>query len=337
MNLMTHKERVIAAINKEEVDRIPLSIWYHMPHKDQDAIALAEEMIRVADKYDFDFIKMCPYGNYVATDYGLSCNYFCTPTQPVKERFFRDFTPSQLAALPVFAGTHGTYGKTLQIATETRRLLKEQGLELPILQTIFNPLTVLAKLVGMDNVNRYAQECPNEMKAALEAITETQINFINANIEAGVDGFFYASQTCREGAVSREVHAEFAEPYDIKVAKAYEGKTYFNVLHIHGDKTYWDIMAKYPGEVLNWHDRWIAPSMEEARKMSDKCFLGGINEGSIFGYSQYSDEEICAHIGEGIVAAGQRGLMVGPGCVARPDSVESHFYAARRACEKYAR
>ena len=42
MNLMTHKERVIAAINKEEVDRIPLSIWYHMPHKDQDAIALAE-------------------------------------------------------------------------------------------------------------------------------------------------------------------------------------------------------------------------------------------------------------------------------------------------------
>ena len=42
MNQMTHKERVIAAINKQDVDRVPLSIWYHMPHKDQDPISLAE-------------------------------------------------------------------------------------------------------------------------------------------------------------------------------------------------------------------------------------------------------------------------------------------------------
>ena len=42
-----------------------------------------------------------------------------------------------------------------------------------------------------------------------------------------------------------EVHAEFAEPTISVWPRAYEGKTYFNVLHIHGDKTYWDIMAKY--------------------------------------------------------------------------------------------
>ena len=170
-----------------------------------------------------------------------------------------------------------------------------------------------------------------------EAITQTQINFINANIEAGVDGFFYASQTCREGAVSREVHAEFAEPYDIRVAQAYEGKTYFNVLHIHGDKTYWDIMAKYPGEVINWHDRWVAPTMADTRKLSDKCFLGGINESAIFGNPEYTADQVTAHVGEGILAAGKKGLMIGPGCVAHPDSVESHFYAARMACEQYAR
>ena len=341
MNQMTHKERVIAAVNKQDVDRVPLSIWYHMPHKDQDPISLAEEMIRVAKKYDFDFIKMCPYGNYVATDYGLSCDFFCTPTQPVKERFFRDLTAEEWENLPVFPAIYGTYGKTLQIAVETRRLLKQerdpQMQELPILQTIFNPLTVAAKLVGMENLNKAIKTCPESVKKGLEAITQTQINFINANIEAGVDGFFYASQTCREGAVSREVHAEFAEPYDIRVAQAYEGKTYFNVLHIHGDKTYWDIMAKYPGEVINWQDRWVATTMADARKLSDKCFLGGINESAVFGNPEYTADQITAHVGEGILAAGKKGLMIGPGCVAHPDSVESHFYAARMACEQYAR
>ena len=44
---MTKKERVQAALRKEEVDKIPLSIWYHIPHVDQDPIQLAEETIRI--------------------------------------------------------------------------------------------------------------------------------------------------------------------------------------------------------------------------------------------------------------------------------------------------
>lgn len=60
MNKMTKKERVVAAINKKEVDRVPFSIWYHIPHVDQDPVQLAEVQIEQAHSYDMDFIKMMP-------------------------------------------------------------------------------------------------------------------------------------------------------------------------------------------------------------------------------------------------------------------------------------
>lgn len=39
MELMTKRERIQAALNKQEVDRIPLSIWHHMPDVDQDPLS----------------------------------------------------------------------------------------------------------------------------------------------------------------------------------------------------------------------------------------------------------------------------------------------------------
>ena len=88
MNKMTKKERVVAAINKQEVDRIPFSMWYHIPHADQDPVHLAEVQIEQARCYDLDFIKMMPFGNYGAHDYGLSVTFYCTKTQPAFERKF---------------------------------------------------------------------------------------------------------------------------------------------------------------------------------------------------------------------------------------------------------
>ena len=42
MDKMTKVERVKAALNIQDVDRIPLSIWFHMPDVDQDPVGFAE-------------------------------------------------------------------------------------------------------------------------------------------------------------------------------------------------------------------------------------------------------------------------------------------------------
>lgn len=334
MSKLTQRERVQAAIRGEAVDRVPFSLWFHVPHKDQDPIALAEESVRLAVKYDYDFIKLCPYGNYGAQDYGLSCDFFCTPTQPVRERKFRSLTPEEWESLPVLPAVYGTYGKVLQIVTATKKELKRQGLDLPVLQTIFNPLTTAAKLAG-PKLWQDIQTHPEAVKAGLEAIAQTTINFINANMEEGADGFFYASQTARADVISREDHAVFAEPYDRKVAAAFAGKTWFNVVHIHGENTYWDILSQYPVEVVNWHDQWAGPTLAEARKRSGKCFLGGINERDVFGNPEVDAQQVAEQVGRAIQEAGKEGLIIGPGCCAHPAVIESHVYAARLAAERY--
>ena len=70
--------------------------------------------------------------------------------------------------------------------------------------------------------------------------------------------------------------------------------------------------------------------MAEARKISDKCFLGGINEKWL---ATAKAEEVRDHIREAVMEAGRLGLMITPGCVAELSTPEVNFYAARIAVE----
>ncbi len=64
-------------------------------------------------------------------------------------------------------------------------------------------------------------------------------------------------------------------------------------------------MASYPVQCLNWHDRWVAPDMAQARKLSDKCFMGGINETWL---KTATPDQITVHVREAVVTAGRRGV-----------------------------
>lgn len=325
MEIMTKKERILAAIQKKDVDRPPFSIWYHIPHVDQDPVQLAETQIQIAHAYDMDFIKMMPYGNYSAHDFGLSCTFYCTTTQPVMERKFAIQDAKEWGEIEPLPGCFGAHGKQILLARQLQKQLK--GEELPYVQTIFSPLTTAKKLAGM-RVFEDMRSHPKELHHALQAITETTIDFVKANIEAGVAGFFFATQCANTEWVTEAEYDEFGVAYDLKVIEAYKDLTYFNIAHIHGDNTMFQKIADYPVNCLNWHDRWVNPGMDEARKLSDKCFLGGLNEKWL---STAKPEEISGHVQEAVQMAGRKGLMITPGCVAELDTPEINFYAARIA------
>lgn len=327
MEKMTKKERVMAAIKKQDVDRVPFGMWYHVPHVDQDPVQLAEVQIEQAHCYDLDFIKLMPFGNYGAHDYGLSCTFYCTKDKPVFERKFAIDDPKEWTELEPLPGYFGNHGKNILLARQVRKQLK--GEEIPYIQTIFSPLTTAKKLAG-PKVFEHMRSHPEYLHQALAAITETTINFVKLNIEEGVAGFFFATQCANNEWVTEAEYDEFGVKYDLQVIDAYKDITYFNVAHIHGDNTMFEKIAKYPCNCINWHDRWVKPSMAEARKISDKCFLGGINEKWL---AAAKAEEVRDHIREGILAAGRRGLMVTPGCVAELSTPEVNFYAARTAVE----
>ena len=79
---MNKSQRIEAAIKGEAVDRIPFSVWYHLSAFDQDPVSLAEETAALTKKYDYDFVKMMPFGLYGVQDLGARVNIFSQQGQP---------------------------------------------------------------------------------------------------------------------------------------------------------------------------------------------------------------------------------------------------------------
>ena len=324
---MTHRERIQAAIAFQDVDRIPLGMWYHLPHLDQDPVALAEEHIRAAQECGLDFIKLMPFGNYQAADYGLSCTYTCTPTVAVVERMFAIDDAKEWGEIKELPGYFGHHGKTLMIAQQVAKRQKRKGLDIPFVQTLFSPLTNARKLAGPRVFDDMRQN-PELLHHALAEMTKTCINAARENLNAGAAGFFFATQCSCLDFMTEEEYKIFGTAYDLQILDAIKDDAWFNIIHIHGENTMYRLMANYPVQCVNWHDRWVEPNLAEARGMTDKCLVGGINE---LWLQNAKPGEVKQHLREAVEMAGRKGLILAPGCCATMGTPVESFLACRDA------
>ncbi len=279
-------------------------------------------------QYDLDFIKLMPYGLYSVQDWGCQVKFFATETQPpivYKPAIATVADWDRVGVLPPY---FGNWGKQLQLARYTHELV---GDRVPFIQTIFSPLTSAYKMAGERLFTDLREHGP-AVHRALEAITETTLGFLRENLREGISGIFFATQCCCQGMLTGLEYAEFGRKYDLMLLEEANRGGWFNVLHIHGHNPMFREIADYPVQALNWHDRQEYPSLAEARKLTDKCLIGGLDEkGPI---STGTPEQVTAQVRATIAEAGERGLMIGPGCVAYPDTPAQNIDAARLAVEK---
>ncbi len=336
---MNKAQRVEAAIKGQSVDRIPFSVWYHMSAVDQDPVSLAETTAELSKKYDYDFVKMMPFGLYGVQDLGARIKIYSQQGKPpIWERGPVQKIEDYFALKPIPA-IQGTYGKQLEF---TELLRKQLPGDVPYIQTIFSPLTTLHKLVG-DRVLEDLKTNPEAVRYALAVITEITLDFVNENIKRGVSGFFFATQEARPELISLENYRSFAESYDLQVLQSYVKRTWFNVVHLHGLDVYFDEIAQfYPNNVINWHDRNTEPSLAEARTKTDKAFLAGIAAATkiVNGKEVRDDiiqngtpEAIVKHIREAIASVDGKSLLIGPGCCVDQFASEENLAAVRKAVE----
>lgn len=333
---MNKHERIKAALNFKNVDRVPMNLWMHHSVNDSNPKILAETQVEMTKKYDFDFIKLMPFGLYCVEDWGAQIQYFNQSNRPPIIQKYGIEEVADWGRLEVLPAIYGTYGKQLQLAQYVGKKVKG---EIPFVQTIFSPLTVARKLGG-DRLLLDIVENPDLVKQALDVITETTINFVKANIDAGVDGFFFATQCATKNLFTEEEYKQFGETYDLKVIESFAQKTWFNIVHMHGDNIMFDLVTNYPVNCLSWHDRWTPPTFQEARKRTNKCFLGGIREVPYYDKNKQviknsllldgTVNEIENHVREAIEQVNGKGLIIGPGCVAPQNTPETSIYALKR-------
>ncbi|WP_286974558.1 uroporphyrinogen decarboxylase family protein [Acetomicrobium sp. UBA5826] len=322
---MNRRERIQVALNFEETDRLPFSLWRHFPNLDHHPRKLAELTLEYQRKYDLDFIKFTPYGMLATIDWG------------VKLKFFPGFDEASVAAEPAvkdpddwlhlkpYSGTDGEY----LIALEGLRLtMREIPKDVPIVKTVFSPLTNAMKMCGEKTLSLHLREYPEKLEKGLEVIRDTTIGYLRESINRGAEGIFYSTQMSCYDKLSVEENERFVKKYDFEIFDSLKGKSWFNILHLHGSNVMFKESADYPVQALNWHDGDDGPSMDEARNMSQKCFCCGLSHLNTL-LKKDAMDEIGQHVMDTWNHNDHRGVILGPGCVVDPKTPEENLYHVR--------
>ncbi len=305
---ITHRARLAATVAGEVVDRVPVALWRHFPVDDIDPEQLALSVAAFQQQYDWDFVKLTPASNYSVADWGSTAAYHGHAEGVSERTAFPVVTPSDWSHLHVLDPHSGALGAQLTCIKRLRELL---GPDVPIIETVFNPLSQARHLIadGMEIV--HLRTAPRQLQAALEVITASTVAFVRAALAAGADGIFYAIQHASARLLSPAEYREFCRDLDLQVLAAAQGGS-FNLLHLHGRHTYFDLVADYPVHALNWHDRETGPSLAEGMQRFPGVVVGGLSQQDIV---EGDPASIHALAQQAIAVTGGRRLCLATGCV----------------------
>jgi uroporphyrinogen decarboxylase len=327
MSNMSHWDRIRATLQGEKTDRPPISLWRHWPTHEETVMGLASVSIRWQKEYDWDLVKFTPRGTYGVEDWGAKRGYIPNAggVQSVAKPGVTE--PGQWEELPQLEVTCGCLGDQLKALGLT---FSELGDQAPILMTVFNPLTTAFKLAG-NRVYTHLRRFPEQLKVGLEVITDTMIRFSKASIKAGANGIFFATQSDSYQILNEQEYREFGEKYDRKFLDALRDEAEILMLHAHGYDIMFDLLAAYPIDAINWHDRAAGPSLSAAKDRFQGMLVGGVDEWGTL--QSGSPPDIKSEIDEAVKQTGGRNLLLGPGCVipitTPPEAVQAALDAVR--------
>ena len=281
------------------------------------------------EKYDFDFIKLTPFDYYGAVDWNRELRDFSPTTwsplllRPSLERV------TDWQRIKVSAPDSGAWGQQLNLLRYVREKVQPG---VPVLQTVYSPLTIARKLAGV-RLLPDLREHPKAVHRALEVIADTTARYIATTLAQGADGIFFATDCANHGYITTEEFETFGRWYDKEVLKS-ASAGWFNVLHIHGQGIMFDEVLGYPVHALNWHDSHAYPSIEQARSKTDLCFIGGLDEtGPI---ANGTPAEVIAEVAAFLNKTNLRRVILGPGCATSPQAPEKNIGFLRLVIERFA-
>ena len=308
---VTKRMRVECALAGTVADRLPFSFWTHFPGTDLDPEAIADESVRLVRELDLDFLKTMPNGLYCVEDWGIKGDYSeIRNGGAAKVVDYAVNDPSDWAGIRRVDIRRGAYGREL---THLKRVVDALGPEVPVLVTVFSPVTVAKKLAG-DGYRQHLTSHPQLVKAALSEIAATMSEFAAEAIKLGCAGAFIATQESTTQALSEAEYREFGVPFDHDALEGTRGG-WFNVLHMHGDDIMFDLLVDYPVQALNWHVGETGPTLESyVARGGAKPVVGGMRRWALT-RGEYGGA--VADIDSAVAATGGRNLLLTPACVIR--------------------
>jgi len=324
--MTTHKERIQACLNHEIPDRPPVALWRHFPVDDQDPKSLAEATLHFQRTYDFDLVKVTPASSFCARDWGVEDQWIghTEGTRQYTRRIIHD--PRDWESLPSLDPTAAHLAGQLACLRFTRAELNP---DTPLLQTIFSPLAQAKNLAGSDTLIAHLRLYPEAVLKGLATIAETTRRFVEACLDTGIDGIFYAIQHAQASLLTLEEYKTFGLPYDQEVLQPAQA-SWCNLLHLHGHDVYFSLLDSVKFQIVNWHDRETAPALAEAQKLFSGVVCGGMRQDTlVYG----NPAEVRKEAADAIRQTGGKRFMLGTGCVVPVIASHGNISAARKSVE----
>lgn len=322
---MTPRERIQRLIAGEPVDRPAVSVWRHFYHRETTAEGLSSAMLEFQRQYNWDFMKINPRASYHMEDWG---NQLRWSTEEFKKHEKTKFAVEnvtdwdKIQSLPVNAPVLS------ELLESIAQIRKGVGPDLPLLMTVFTPLSIAGDLVKDDQtLLDHIAEDRARVIGALERITETFCRYVAELRNAGADGLFYATtQWASRSLLDYSEYQALGRTYDLPVLEA-TGADALNLLHVCSSENYLPELSDYPAQLVNWDesDPTNLSLAEGIRAIGDKTAVGGLDHNGWL--LQSTPEEIEFKVRQIYHSLEKQRFIFGPGCSIPPETPSENLAA----------
>jgi uroporphyrinogen decarboxylase len=312
---MTGRERVEAALAMGLADRPPVGAWGHTYREEWVPAELAAVTVERARRFGWDFVKFQPRASCFAEAFG---SVYRPSGHSMRAPVLVHAAVPDLESWKTVALVNS---KALDDQVESIGIAaRDLGAGVPVIQTVFSPITVGGYLVGksQSRVVRELRAHPELVGPALERIGEALVDFSRRSVEAGAAGVFYAvSGYAGRGVMSEDRYREVVLPFDQAVLRALPRSAWFNVLHLCGSNLNFGLSRDLPSHAVSWsvHNQGN-PSLAEGRDLAGRAVMGGLSQRATLVYGPPA--KIKAEADRAVRETGGRGLLLAPGCSVPP-------------------
>lgn len=288
---MDKVERVDRVLNGEEVDRPPLTLWYHFGVQHSGGEQFAKLTLEFFNYYDFDYLKVMN-------------DYFYPPPEGLNAVKTKD----DLKRIAHFDVEKCDWQEQFKALRYISRELKGKAY---FLDTVFDPWQSLRRNMAGENIEALMANEPDAMLAALDVIADNLIEYCKKSLAIGTAGIFMSMYAAKE-LISRENFLRFVKPPAMKVFSAISELGKMNTAHIHGEDLLFEDVLDFPVNIFNWWDRGPkGPSLQWVKERIAGCVMGGINQKIV---ARTTREFLSNHVREGIELGGSRRFLLANGC-----------------------
>jgi len=329
---MTHRERFLAAIHGQPVDRVPMfpllmffavsraGLSYH--EFATNGAALAQSQLALQAQYGLDAITACSDAFRLSADLGGEMGF--PEEKPPYLRQPLVGAPADIDRLGHPDPTAGRLGDRVRAVAEMARASARR---FAVLGWVEMPFAEACNLCGVSDFMLLMLDDPTTAHRLLDRLTALEIDFAKAQIDAGAD--MIGAGDAAASLISPALYAEFALPYERRISDAVHAAGSLVKLHICGDtRALLPQMADSGADLINVDHLVPLAQAKAVYAAAGRCFKGNLDP--VADMMQATPEECATRAFDCLATADGARYMLSPGCEVPADTTDETF---RRFCE----